>query len=125
MTMKTLKLVTMCFALTVSLLAADPSGLWKAEFQGPQGNTIHSSIALKANGGSLTGTVEGMRGKPTPISDGKIDGNELTFTVVRHWQGVDIKTYYRGVLKKDVIHFTVTREGGQAAGEEFDAKRGS
>lgn len=107
------------------LLAADPTGRWTAAFQGPQGNTVHSVITLKADGENLTGSIEGMRGGQTPISDGKVNGDQVTFTVVREWQGQQFKMFYHGTIKRDVIHFTVTREGGRGGAREFDAKRGS
>jgi hypothetical protein len=112
-------------AAAVCLAAADPSGRWIAEFPGPQGNTVHSVMSLKAEGETLTGSVQGARGGQAPITDGKIQGNDLTFTVVRHWQGVDFKTLYHGTIKRDVIHFTVTRAGGEGGSREFDAKRSS
>jgi hypothetical protein len=123
--MKSLKLLFASAAAAALLAAANPSGRWMAEFQGPQGNTVHSVMSFKVEGETLTGTVEGPRGGQTPITDGKIQGDELTFAVIRHWQGVDFRTIYHGTIKRDVIHFTVTREGGDGLTREFDAKRGS
>lgn len=120
-----LRLILLPFLSVFLLAAADPTGRWTAEFQGPQGNPVRSVIVLKAQGENLTGTVEGMRGEQTAISDGKISGDEVTFTVVQHWQGVDFKIEYRGVLKKGLIHFTVRRPGTEGQSREFDAKRSS
>jgi hypothetical protein len=123
--MKFSKIVFTGLATAVSLLAGDPSGRWTAEFTGPQGNTIHNVIVLKAQGEKLTGTVEGMRGGETTISDGKVEGDNVSFVVVRRWQGVQFKMIYNGTMKREVIHFTVTREGGQGGSREFDARRSS
>jgi hypothetical protein len=111
--------------LAASLWAADVTGKWTAEMRGPQGNTRQTSMDLKADGNTLTGTVEGMRGGSTPISDGKIDGDNISFSVVREFQGNQFKMNYKGVVKGDTIHFTVSREGGEGRTFEFDAKRGS
>lgn len=123
--MKMYKLMLAALGAAVSLLAADPSGKWTADFDGPQGNKVHTSILLKADGEKLTGTVEGMRGGETAISDGKVSGDDLTFLVVREWQGQQFKMIYHGRMQGDVIHFTVSREGGEGRSREFDAKRGS
>jgi hypothetical protein len=119
------KLALVGIAMAVSAFAADPTGKWTSEFQGPQGNTVRNIITLKADGENVTGSVQGMRGGQTPISDGKVAGDQVTFSVVREWQGEKIKMLYHGTLKGNVIHFAVTREGGQGGGREFDAKRDS
>jgi hypothetical protein len=123
MSMKTTKLFLAGMALAICLWASDLSGKWTAEYPGPQGNTAHSVITLKAEGDALTGSVEGMRGGQTAISDGKVNGDDITFNVVREWQGVDFKLVYHGKMKGDTIHFTVTREGGQGGSREFEARR--
>jgi hypothetical protein len=123
--MKTYNLFLAGIAAAVSLLAADPSGTWTADFAGPQGNKVHTVISLKADGEHLTGTVEGMRGGETAISDGKVNGDNLSFVVVREWQGQQFKMIYRGAMKGDVIHFAVSREGGEGRSREFDARRGN
>ena len=86
---------------------------------------MHTSITLKAAGEDLTGTVEGMRGGETEISDGKVRGDDISFTVLREWQGQQFKMIYHGKMKGNVIHFTVSREGGEGRSREFDARRSS
>lgn len=109
---------------TVLVWAADVTGKWTAEVQGRGGNTMTVTMNLKADGNTLTGTVSGRNGD-TDISDGKIDGNNLSFTVVREFNGNQFKQNYKGTLDGDTIHFTVTMEGGQGQGRsrQFDAKR--
>ena len=122
--LKSTRFLILCGLLTASLWAADVTGKWTAEMKGPQGNTRQSTMNLKADGNSLTGTVEGMRGGSTSISDGKVDGDNVTFSVVREFQGNEFKMNYKGVMKGDTIHFTVSRDGGEGRSFEFDAKRG-
>ncbi len=116
--------MTACLA-AVALWAADVSGKWTAEFQGRNGNTIHTTMNLKADGDKLTGTVSGPAGGDTEISEGKVEGDDVSFTVVREFNGNQMKMNYKGKLDGDTIHFTVTREGGEGQGRQFDAKRGS
>jgi hypothetical protein len=113
-----------CLAAT-AMWAADVTGKWTAEFQTPNGNTVHTAMDFKADGSKLTGTVQGGRGGEADISDGKIDGDDISFSVVREFNGNQLKMNYKGKVQGDTIHFTVTREGGQGRTREFDAKRAS
>jgi len=126
--MKTLRLVLAgCFAV-VALWAADVTGKWTADVQGRNGNTMTVTMDLKADGNNLTGTVSGRNGE-TDISDGKVDGDNLSFKVVREFNGNQFTQVYKGRLEGDVIHFSVTMQGGpegrmgNGQGRQFDAKR--
>ena len=74
-------------ATGVSAAAADIAGTWKTVVTG---GVIHKTISqatfvFEVDGTQLTGTAHvGGRGYPgtAPISDGKIDGNRISFTVV-------------------------------------------
>ena len=102
--------------------AADVTGKWVAQVTGQNGQTRETTFNLKADGDKLTGTVSGRQGD-TPISDGKVSGDDISFTVVRNFQGNDIKLVYKGKVKGDEIAFTVNREGGDQPGQQFTAKR--
>lgn len=119
-----LRFIVVGLIASVLVWAADVTGKWTAEMQGRGGNTMTVTMDLKADGNTLTGTVSGRNGD-TDISDGKIDGNNLSFTVVREFNGNQFKQNYKGTLNGDTIHFTVTMEGGAGQGRsrEFDAKR--
>jgi hypothetical protein len=81
MTKKLLFVVAILCALTLAVFAADVSGKWTWEQQGRNGATT-STLTLKADGSKLTGSLDGGRGA-TDISDGKVDGNSITFNVKR------------------------------------------
>jgi hypothetical protein len=122
--MRAIRLALAGVLATAAIWAADPSGKWTAETQGRNGNTMTVTMNLKADGDKLTGTVSGRMGE-TEISDGKVDGDTVSFTVVREFNGNKIKQNYKGKLDGDTIHFTVAMEGGQGGGQErkMDAKR--
>ncbi|MBI3209496.1 MAG: hypothetical protein HYZ37_11430 [Candidatus Solibacter usitatus] len=114
-------LLAIC-AVSISAFAADVSGEWKATAEGPNGS-MQRTFSLKAEGSKLTGeTVSSMMGKST-INDGKIDGDNLSFTIVVKFQDNEAKLNYKGkVLSKDEIKFTVDGiQGGQTI--EWVAKR--
>jgi hypothetical protein len=107
--------------LVVAGWAAEITGKWKAEFETPDGNTRTSIFNLKADGATLTGTVESPRGQ-SAIQDGKVAGNEISFAVVRNFGGNDVKMIYKGAVSGDEMKLKVEIEGGDRS-FEMTAKR--
>jgi hypothetical protein len=105
--------------LAVSSFAADISGKWTAEMQGPQG-AMTTTFTFKVEGDKLTGTVSG-RGGETPITDGVIKGDEVSFNVTRTMNGNEMKMAYKGKVAGDEIK--MTRTVGDRPPQEFTAKR--
>lgn len=122
--MKMFKLMLAGCLATVTMMAADATGKWTAEMQGRNGNMQTVTMNLKADGPALTGTVSGRMGD-TAISEGKVDGANVTFDVVREFNGNKITSHYAGTLDGDTIHFTIKTEGGNGGGgdRKMDAKR--
>jgi len=111
-------------ALTAAaVLAVDVSGKWVAQMQGRNGQTQEVTFNFKADGNQLTGTVTTRRGE-SQISDGKINGDEISFTQELEFNGNRMKFLYKGKVAGDEIKFTREREGGQRT-QEFTAKRAS
>jgi hypothetical protein len=102
--------------------AADPTGKWVAQVPGRQGQTREVTITLKAEGEKLTGSITGRQGD-TAITDGKVKGDDISFTVTNNFQGNEVKQLYKGKVAGDEIKFTRTREGGDQPPVEFTAKR--
>lgn len=124
--MKTrLTLLSFCLVLAATVAwAADVSGKWTAQVPGREGQTQETTITLKVEGGKLTGTIAGQQGE-TAIGDGKVSGDEISFTVTRERQGNTIKQLFKGKVAGDEIKFTRSTEGGQGNRPpvEFTAKR--
>ncbi len=90
-------LLTALLAFTAMvILAADIDGTWTAETQGKNGPQTQK-LVLKANGKVLTGKMEGGRGA-TDISDGMVDGNNVSFKVVNDFNGKQFTREYKGML---------------------------
>lgn len=107
--------------LFISARAADIYGNWIAKIwsgQGP-GETVFS---FRVDGTELTGTVSDPQGK-ADIIDGKIDGDEISFCVIRNQDGNEIKLTYRGRVGVSEIRFTLEEEGRTGGPVEFVAKR--
>ncbi|MGB6746365.1 MAG: hypothetical protein WBE38_22125 [Terracidiphilus sp.] len=80
------KLLCLCAGLFMALtaataLAADVSGSWTANSTGPDGSDYALTFTFKQDGAKLTGTVQGPQGDAIEISNGKVDGNSISFQV--------------------------------------------
>jgi hypothetical protein len=105
---------------SVLALAADVTGKWTAEVPGRGGNTQTTTFTFKADGANLTGSVGTQRGD-NPISDGKIDGDNISFAQVLNFNGNEVKMTYKGVVKGDTIE--LTRDAGRGGPQTFTAKK--
>jgi hypothetical protein len=103
-------------------VAADVTGKWTASVPGRGGNTQETTFNFKVEGDKLTGTVSGMQGD-NPISDGKVSGDDISFSQKLNVQGNDVKLIYKGKVAGDEIKFTRQREGADRPPTEFTAKR--
>jgi hypothetical protein len=106
----------------MTAMAADVSGVWKAQMPGRDGETREVTFNFKQSGETLTGTTSGFRGADVQISDGKVSGDEISFTVVREFQGNTMKMLYKGKIVGGEIQFKMQREGSDRE-REFTAKK--
>lgn len=104
----------------VSASAADVSGKWKATYTTPDGQQRESTLDLKAEGAKLTGTISSARGE-AKIDNGAIDGDQVSFTVTRNFNGNDVTLKYKGKVSGDELKLTV--QFGDDRTFEMTAKR--
>jgi hypothetical protein len=115
----TLLAVLALLCITFVASAADVTGKWTADVPGGRG-PVATTFTFAVAGTALSGTVDGGRGA-TPIADGKVDGNTITFsTTVAGRDGTPNKQTYTGKVGTDSIDFT--REGGRGP-VTFTAKK--
>jgi hypothetical protein len=74
------------FLSLAPMLAATPTGHWLATQTFPDGQTRETSLWLKADGDTLTGYMSSSNQDAAPLSNGKISGSEISFSVVRRAQ---------------------------------------
>jgi hypothetical protein len=101
-----LKSLVLTAALAVVSFAADATGVWKAEFQTPNGDTRTSEFHLKADGEKLTGKMVTQMGE-TEIKDGAVKGDNVTFSVVRNFGGNEMTINYKGVVANDEMKLSM------------------
>jgi hypothetical protein len=104
---------------TVSALAADFSGKWTGDVTTPRG-TQTLTFDFKVDGAKLTGTITTPRGT-NDISNGKVDGDNISFEQVMNFNGNEFKITYTGKADGDTIKFT--RQMGEMGSSEFTAKK--
>jgi|SRR5580658_4552047 hypothetical protein len=101
--------------LSMTAMAADITGKWTAQMPGRGGQTREATFNFKVDGNTLTGTVSGPQGD-MDISDGKIDGDSISFKQTMEFNGNTVKILYKGTVSGDQITFTRMREGGEGQG---------
>jgi len=117
-------------ALTVALAsAADVSGKWTAQMQGRDGQSHDVNFNFAVNGDQLTGTVSTPRGD-VDITDGKVQGNQISFTQTMTFGDREVKINYKGTVSDDGSSIEFTRsmnrpnggQGGEGGGERREGQ---
>ena len=98
--------------LVASMAFAAPiDGKWVGEIQGMDGSPTKISYTFKADGNTLTGSTASPDGKETAIKDGKIDGNNISFSISFDMGGQEMKMEMKGVLSGDDLKLSMDMMG--------------
>jgi len=122
--MKKFGFTLLFFALgSVSALAADFNGKWTGDVQGRMG-TQTLTFDFHVDGSALTGKITTPRGD-VDISNGKVDGDNISFDQVLNFNGNSVTISYKGTAQADgTIKFTRTfGSAGDRPPQDFVAKR--
>src|SRR2546427_8996160 len=122
-TMKTHTTLLPLTALSLSALAADVTGTWKAEFDTQRGLQKYT-FTLKQDGTGVTGKANVERDgekREAELKEGKVDGDTVTFVEPLKIQDNDIRISYTGKISGSEIKFT--RKVGNFGSAEATAKR--
>jgi hypothetical protein len=132
MTKKLLFVGTTLLLVVGVAMAAGIGGKWTMSQMSHNGGPPHvTSFDLKVEGMTLTGTVTapmGGRGgadaTPIAIANGKVNGNTISFDVVRTFAGSSATTRYEGTVAGDTMHMKQTIDVGNGPQTvQVDAKR--
>jgi phage shock protein E len=108
--------------------AADADGNWLWTTPGRNGGAARESVlSLKTDGTQLTGKISapGRDGKPvdTAIADGKVDGNNISFDIIRNFNGNSLTTTYTGTVADGQITGKIaTVRDGETQTRDWTAK---
>jgi hypothetical protein len=108
----------------VCVYAADITGKWTTEFDSQVGVQKYV-FEFKVEGTKLTGTaiskIADAAEAKTPITEGAVNGDDVTFVENLDYSGQQLKITYKGKIAGDEIKFT--RDVAGQGGETFVAKR--
>ncbi len=110
--------------------AADATGTWTWTQPGRQGGEGRKmTLKLKAEGEKLTGTLvtpgrQGGDPRETAISDGKVKGDEVSFSVTVEFNNNKMTRKYNGKVSADAIKGKIEFErNGETQSRDWEAKR--
>jgi hypothetical protein len=108
--MKIIASILAILVMTTALIAADVDGSWTGTISGPMGD-IPVAFTFKADGAKLTGKTMGLDGADVAIQDGKIDGNNISFTVTFDFGGMPFMLSYKGLVDGEQIKMSADALG--------------
>lgn len=117
-------LLTVFAFFAFAAFAADISGNWKATAEGPNG-ALERTFTFKQEGAKVTGETNSSFTGKSAITDGKVEGDTVTFTVSAKFGDQDVKLSYKGKIAGNEIKFTSEMAGGPGGGSpiEWTAKK--
>ncbi len=122
--MTTRRLLSIALLVVLALTgvrAADPSGRWTATFATEVGEQQYT-YEFVVKGTTLTGTAKGNLLGESKITEGKIDGDTITFVENASFMEMPLRIVYTGTMTSaDEIAFT--RNVADLAMEKLVAKR--
>jgi len=125
--MKRLVMAAVVFAfvglVNATQAADDATGTWKwtVTFNN---NSREATAKLKQEGDKLTGVYVGRNNTETPIEEGTVKDNAVSFKVVREFNGAKVTIKYSGTLSGDTIKGkSESEQNGQVLSLDWEAKR--
>lgn len=124
------KTILLSAFLALTSPAAEPNGeikidgMWRWSFTMPDGTKAEPKVRLKIEGDNLTGTSTPRPGMALPISDAKLEGERVSWTVVREVNGRKTTTRYEGTIEGDTIKGEIHSDwAGETRRYDWLAKR--
>ncbi len=104
---------------------ASLSGEWAWTMNGPNGNPVEGTLTLKQEGESLTGKISRGENRWLDIENGKVNGNEFSWTIKRDRPNGGTMTYnMSGKLEGDKLTgVTKVQIEGEERSSEWSARR--
>ncbi len=106
-------------ALMATAWAADISGKWVGK-----ADNVDITLTLKVSGNTVSGTINNpLAVGETPIHDGKVNGDDISFSVNRVLNENEVKVVWKGKAAGSEIKFKREIDGQEGSGVEIVAKR--
>ena len=91
------------------LFAIDVTGKWRGPMKTGEGEAV---FTLKSNKDVVTGSMLGPEAKEFPITEGKLDGDNISLTVAFEWQGQPVTLVATGKVTADAIQLHIASADG-------------
>ena len=101
--------------------AADITGKWTGKFMSQVGEQEYT-YDFVVKGATLTGTAKGNLVGESPIAEGKVDGDKITFVENAKYMDMPLRIEYTGMVTSN-DEMKLSRKVGDFPPEEFVAKR--
>ncbi len=91
-----------------ALAASSLSGTWR-------GKMDTGAVALfrfSVTNNNVGGTMRGADDKDHPISQGKLEGDKISFTVDSEWQGMPVRLLVNGTVSGDEMKLHIAADNG-------------
>ncbi len=115
---------------TLDVIAKRPAsdnklaGKWDVEVTTDDGQSLKSSVKIDVDGDKLKGVATTPDGKEVKLEDGKIAGEEVTFSIKVDFEGTALVAKFKGKLDGDKIKGQVDYDlSGQTGTLDFTAKK--
>jgi hypothetical protein len=92
---------------SMPVMAADIDGNWKGGIDSPNGQ-VEMKFTFKMEKDKLTGSMTGPDGNALPIANGKLAGNQVSFSVSLDFGGNPTVITYTGELVKDKLNLQMS-----------------
>jgi major membrane immunogen (membrane-anchored lipoprotein) len=122
-------IAVVAMSLALSASAADDKkdanvdGTWTWNYKTRDGKDAEAKLKLKRDGEKLTGTYIAREGAETPLTEGKIKGDDISFTVTREVSGEKMDFKYTGKIEGDTITGKILFGRPKPTPHEWEAKR--
>lgn len=114
MTVRGIRYIRSVGAAALLMLAgqayADLDGRWTGALATPNGN-MNVAFDFVEDGGMVTGTSTGPDGAAVAISDGKLEGDKLSFNISVDMGGTPATFPHTGTVKGDTIDMSIDAFG--------------
>ena len=110
--MKSLPALFLALCAAAFGFAADVTGKWTGQLAGPDGNTFPINYTFKQDGTKLTGSTQGPEGNTIEITDGKVEGDTITFSISFEGGQGTMKISNTGTIAGDEITLKISMAGG-------------
>jgi hypothetical protein len=113
--------LALALCTAASAAAQDVVGAWNMTYTTRDGVKMSSTLTLKSEGGTLSGTISSPRGS-VALDEVSVKGEDVAFAVIRVGFGDRIRIDYTGKVKGDMM--TLKMKVGAREPIDVTAKRG-